>query len=146
MKKSNHKEDIEFSLNDISLVSFSLENKSEFDIDSEDEIKFNLNVKYKVAPDIDLIYVQNNIEAKHNGKTLATMEVHVVFQINNLKRFVTDNNQSTIPKELLITFNSITISTTRGIWYSQMKGTYLEKILIPLVKPANFLIPPNERK
>lgn len=42
------------------------------------------------------------------------------------------------PEPVVVTLNSIAISTTRGIMYSEFRGTYLHGAILPMVDPRQF--------
>ena len=45
------------------------------------------------------------------------------------------------PEQVVVTLNSIAISTTRGIMYSEFRGTHLHGAVLPMVDPKQFAKP-----
>jgi len=48
------------------------------------------------------------------------------------------------PEKVVVTLNSIAISTTRGIMYSEFRGTQLHGAVLPMVDPRQFAKPEQE--
>lgn len=45
------------------------------------------------------------------------------------------------PEPVVITLNSVSISTTRGIMYSEFRGTHLHGAILPMLDPRQFAKP-----
>ena len=75
-----------------------------------------------------------------NKKTeLGSIKVSCVYYIDNLTEFKsTDNKQFDFPNDFISTVNSISISTARGIMFSQLKGTFLHNAILPILDPKGF--------
>ena len=43
-----------------------------------------------------------------------------------------------LPTDIIVTINSISISTIRGIMFSTFKGTYLHNAFLPIIDPKSF--------
>jgi hypothetical protein len=66
--------------------------------------------------------------------------VSFIFEIPDLKEYVDPkNNIPKLPEEFLTTINSISISTVRGVMFSQFKGTFLHNAILPVVDPKSFI-------
>ena len=51
------------------------------------------------------------------------------------------NKQHTLvdlPQEFITLLNSIALSTTRGVMFSQFRGTVLHNAILPIIAPAKF--------
>lgn len=47
--------------------------------------------------------------------------------------------QVSFPDNILVTFNSISISTMRGLMFAQFKGTFLHNAILPIIDPGSFI-------
>ncbi len=123
-------ETIEFSLNPI-------------DDNPKSYVKYNYNIQVKQAFDIDknLVLVIPHIDIMHEDKEtkLGSISVNCVFKFDELSNFCNSKTKAvTLPVVVCDTFNSIAISTCRGVMASQFKGTILQNAILPLIKPNSF--------
>lgn len=131
-------EHIDIKIKDISLLSYKLSNLVFTNISEQDKVSFKVDVGYSFNVDEELIHVICNVQAIHNENEIASMETGVTFEIKELRQFLKDDKTIDVPNEVLHTINSITYSTTRGVWYSTMKGSVIEKFVLPLIDPSTF--------
>lgn len=61
-----------------------------------------------------------------------------IFRVKDLKQFFTENKKVNLPESLIITINSVAISTTRGLMFSLFKGTFLQGAILPLLDPSQY--------
>lgn len=88
------------------------------------------------------VIVEAKVVILHEDKTtiLASIKASCVFDVANFDEFVAeDTRKVTFPESSIITFNSITISTVRGLMFSQFKGTQLHTAILPVVDPSSFI-------
>jgi hypothetical protein len=82
------------------------------------------------------------VEILHEDKAtlLASLKASCIYEIANFNDFLTKGtNQVTFPESVVVTFNSITISTVRGLMFSQFKGTHLHTAILPIIDPTAFV-------
>lgn len=123
-------ETIEFSLNPI-------------DDNSKSYVKYNYNIQVKQAFDIDknLVLVIPHIDIMHEDKEtkLGSISINCVFKFDELSNYCNSKTKAVnLPEAVYNTFNSIAISTCRGVMASQFKGTILQNAILPLIKPKSF--------
>lgn len=71
--------------------------------------------------------------------TLGSIKVGVIFEIANFDDYIDEMNKKlTLPDVIFLTFNSIGISTTRGVMFSQFKGTFLHNAFLPVIDPKQL--------
>lgn len=102
---------------------------------------FNINLEYKINIEKSFILVICYIEIMQEDKKtkLGSVKTSCMFEINELERFLKNENiEINLPEEILLSLNSVTISTTRGILFSQFRGTFLHNAQLPLVDPRIF--------
>lgn len=71
---------------------------------------------------------------------LASFGVAYYFEINDFEKVIVKNEENAfiIPQQLDLTIKPAVISTTRGIIYSELRGTYLHNAIMPIVFMDNF--------
>ena len=103
---------------------------------------FDIKVAFKVNADHALVmpHVYINIQKNDKSETLASFEVAYVFEIIDFENVIklNENNLYDIPKQLEDTIKPVCISTTRGIIFSELRGTYLHNAILPVVYMDSF--------
>jgi hypothetical protein len=100
----------------------------------ETKIKTSLNLAQKqfhVIPDVEVIYDEDK-------STHASIKVNFTFEIDNFTDFIAGEGFD-FPDQFIVTMVSISISTLRGIMYSQFRGTFLNNTILPIIDPKSFL-------
>jgi hypothetical protein len=100
----------------------------------ETKIKTSLNIaqkQFNVIPDVEVIYDEN--KSKHS-----LIKVNFTFEIDNFTDFIAGESFD-FPDQFIVTMVSISISTLRGIMYSQFRGTFLNNTILPIIDPKSFL-------
>jgi hypothetical protein len=103
--------------------------------------KFTINIEHLFNIKDNLIAIKPNIEifTEKNDTILGTLTASLVFEFDNLSVFIIEN-QIKLPLDIIITINSLSISTVRGIMFSTFKGTYLHNAFLPVIDPKAFNI------
>lgn len=140
VKKENS---IDFSLKRIELLSFNLTHPVE---NSHNNITFNFDIRseIKLNKEQKLILVIISIDLFDQEKTikLGDISTSCIFEVPNYDLYVDlKNNGVNFPEDFIITINSISLSTTRGIMFSQFRGTYLHNAILPVIDPKSFIAP-----
>ena len=113
-------------------------------------INFNFNVSIESKADEiqKLIFVIVTIEIKNEAQSevFGSVVASCVYLIDNFSEVVTKDVEGNIviPKLLVDTINSISISTTRGIMFSTFKGTFLHNAILPIINPQSHLQPAQQ--
>ncbi len=124
-------------LKGVELLNFHL-NKPNEPIDPQTTFTFNINIEHRINKDKELIIVTASIDILHEQKKikLGSFSASCGYEISNIGNFITTNdNQVNIPENLIFTLNSVTISTVRGMMFSQFRGTFLHNAVLPLADP-----------
>jgi hypothetical protein len=140
--KSKKKESITFSLKAVELLDFSMNHPQKPLIDNK-LFHFDIKLEHKLNNEnkllISVIYI--DLFNEKRDLKLGTVVTSCVFEIANFSDFVdTVNNKINFPDDFLVTINAITISTARGVMFSQFRGTYLHNALLPILDPKSFMI------
>lgn len=140
VKKENS---IDFSLKGVELLSFNLTQPVE---NSHNNITFNFDIRseIKLNNEQKLVLVIISIDLFDQEKTikLGNISTSCIFEVPNYDLYVDlKNNGVNFPEDFIITINSISLSTTRGIMFSQFRGTYLHNAILPVIDPKSFIAP-----
>lgn len=102
---------------------------------------FNINIEHKVNIEKKVVFAITSVNVFHEDQEtlLGSAKVACNFEVKNLEKF-TDNKNKTVdlPLEMRIALNSVSISTTRGVMYAKLSGTFLHKAHLPLINPEEF--------
>ncbi|MBN1184532.1 MAG: hypothetical protein JXB49_19725 [Bacteroidales bacterium] len=104
-------------------------------IEKEDIFNFNLNIEHKLDRSKELVFVIVSVGIFNNNdntQQLGNIKTSCIYQVDNLDSFLNEAKQAILPSDLTQSLNSISLSTTRGIMFSQFKGTHLHQAIIPL--------------
>jgi preprotein translocase subunit SecB len=141
MKNQKNEPIVEFQIKGIELIKFSLIPPLQ-PLSKQTTFQFNIQLEQKIDVEQKLVIVFTTIDIsnKDDNTQLASLTVSCIFEVANINEFVNDSSKLvTIPEEVLITFNSICISTLRGVMFSNLKGTFLHNAILPVVNPATFV-------
>ena len=90
----------------------------------------------KAVPSVDVVMVEGD-----KRTVQASIKVSCVFELQEVTPFVSDETgEVELANRLIVSINSVAISTVRGILFSELKGTFLHGVNLPLVDPAHFKV------
>ena len=132
--------EITFQLKGIELLDVQLKHP-EKPLPEQTTFHFDISLEHRINADNNLVIVICSISIVNEDKSiqLGFLKASCIFEVANMADFI-DNNKKQInfPEGILNTFNSITISTVRGIMFSQFKGTFLHSAHLPIVNPQSL--------
>jgi hypothetical protein len=131
--------EIKFQLAGIEIMEVSLKHPEEalpvprlYNFETKIKTTINLAQKrFNVIPNVDVIYDED--KSVH-----ATVKVNFAFEIENFADFKSGEGFD-FPDQFIVTMVSISISTLRGIMYSQFRGTFLNNTILPIIDPKSFV-------
>jgi hypothetical protein len=138
--QTNNKTTILFELNAVDIAQFTINPYSSAPLKRED-FEFSIQVEQKTDSANKLIQVMVIIQVLLQGKQdkLASLSVLCDFYITNYDEALTmTSEESSLVTEFNNTISSISISTSRGVLFTLLKGTYLHQAILPvfsLLKP-----------
>jgi hypothetical protein len=110
--------------------------------------QFELIVEAKVSEPQKIIMWITDVKIKIDEQTtaLAKFTVACIFEFLELNKLVSknENGQYVVPVELDNLLNPIAVSTTPGFIYSELRGTYLNAAIMPVIFMDTFK--PTEAK
>jgi len=139
-KKQPKQEAIDFGLNNIELLGVNLNHPNE--PIQNTNFQFEINSQQKFHPKEKTLVVEIRIDVSHKEieqEVLGSISVACIFELNvNNQDIDYENKQVSLPDEIFVTINSISISTARGIMFSEFKGTFLDQAHLPVVDPRTI--------
>ena len=133
---------ITFKLKGIDLLEACLNHPKQTNSDLK-VFHFDIKIEHKLNAENKLIVAIIYIELFNEQRDLklGSITSSCIFEIPNISDFINPkSNKINIPDDFIITINSITISTARGIMFNQFKGTFLHNAFLPIVNPSSFVI------
>jgi len=105
-----------------------------------EDFAFDMTIEYRLAPPDKVLLAALSIaliDSRNPGNIpVATLGITFAYIIDNFNDiFPSTNKQSEVPQELTEIVNSISISTCRGILFSQFRGTFLNGVVLPILDP-----------
>lgn len=102
---------------------------------------FDINLEHRVDIENKNVIVNTSVTIlKEDEEKLGSFRSLCIFHVSNLDEFIEkETKHINLPHDLLVTFNSVSISTTRGLMFSNFRGTILHSAVLPIVNPAAFV-------
>jgi hypothetical protein len=96
--------------------------------------QFELNVQHHIALNQNLIFVNCRVAILNHTKeiTYGSLSSSCTFEFPDLQSFF-DGKKINLPAEVVLSINSIAVSTTRGMLFSLFRGTYLHQAIMPVI-------------
>lgn len=122
-----------------------LDEKLESHPDSMGDIKnfnFKINVEQKINNEKKLVIsaVEVFITSDNESMHLGSIKVGCIFEVENIELFYnTKTTKVSFPKEFDTTLIAISLSTARGVMFSQFKGTFLHNAVLPVIDMKSFM-------
>ena len=102
---------------------------------------FDIKLEHKINVDKKIIVVVNYITVFNESRNFkfGSLTSSCIFEVDNISDFINTNDERLkLPDDFVTSINSITISTARGIMFSQFKGTSLHNAFLPIIDPQSF--------
>lgn len=139
--KIKKKQKISFKLIRVELLESTIKHPQK-QLPEKITFHFNINLEYRISLDRKFVFVVTSIivSDENDQETLfGNITTSCNFEIQNLDDSIEkDNGKVDFPEEILHTLNSISISTTRGVMFSQFRGTFLHHAYLPLIDPKSL--------
>lgn len=112
-------------------------------LNQERTYNFDINIEQKINNDEKIVIVLTSVKIIHqeDQECHASIKTSCIYIVDNLNELLLpDLNKVNLPEQFVITLNSISLSTTRGIMFSCFKGTFMHNVYLPIVNPSEFTI------
>jgi hypothetical protein len=125
-----------FKIHGIQLLTFSIQPQP---AKAYNKVFFEFNVRQdrKTNADKGVIIIYTIISINESGKenTLVNLEVACGFEIHSFESIIKKEgeNDYSIPHDLNIAISKMSIAISRGILFSQVRGSYLQDLTLPLL-------------
>lgn len=142
MKKENNTT-VHFQIKAVELLGLEL-NRIKVDNSIQEEFKytFDINIEQRCVTEKNAVLIITSIgiySDKEKNKFLGSIITNCVFEVVGLEKFIDKKNKKTLFSDSQTAkFNSLAISTTRGIMVSEFKGTYLNNAILPIVDMSSL--------
>jgi hypothetical protein len=118
--------------------------RTPIEIKETDEFRFDLKTQsVRIGTEKDTLgtFVSVSVSLLDKPEVkLGLLTIVVVFQINDFDITFQPNekNEYIIPNELENVLKSVSVSTTRGVLYSEFRGTPLHRAVLPIIMLDSF--------
>ncbi|WP_121966506.1 hypothetical protein [Myroides sp. N17-2] len=124
---------IDFQIDRIELGRFSLTNEALAYSDNIFEFKLDIEHRFALDEELILVVLQGHILSSDKVE-LAVVEANMFYKVPNLKNFENKKEQiMELPAEFITMLHSMSVSTLRGIMFSQFRGTNLHHAILPVL-------------
>lgn len=138
----NKQEHIDYQLKSIGILEINLNLPKQIPRENK-TYHYNINIQHRINPEQQLVIVDTFVEILYQDKKtqLGHLKVACVYFVESLLDYKSDRDGKLInlPKSFIETLNSISVSTTRGIMFSQFKGTFLHNAVLPVIDSMSFV-------
>lgn len=133
-------DNIEFKIEGIELLEYSI-NSPNTKLPENTPYRFDLNIEHKISIEFKKVFViiSLNILYDELKLNLGHAKISCIYAFPNVDYFQSkENSMVEMPEALIITLNSISLSTSRGVMFALFRGTFLHNIILPIVDPKSF--------
>lgn len=104
---------------------------------------YSINMQHRINHEQKMVFVDTLVDVQLQDKQtkVAFMKTTCIYHLESLEdyRSKTDPSRFELPQNLVTELNTISISTTRGVMFSQFRGTFLHNAILPVVEAKGFL-------
>lgn len=103
--------------------------------------QFDISLEQRIISKENAIIVICTIGILNDNRDqqLSRVKSSVIFEVVDLENYTDKKSgEVNLPEEFRVSLNSIAISTSRGIMFSFLRGTYLHNAILPIVNPSAF--------
>ncbi len=137
----NKSDTVNFKIQTVELLEKSFIRRQ---VDENQLFKYDIALEQLIDVENKKILVNTTVtiaELVNEESPLAKLSIGCGFYIDNFDDFFDRENQvANFPEIFVITINSISISTLRGIMFSELSGTYLHNAILPIFDPKALII------
>lgn len=130
---------LSFRFKNIDILEFSFVHPKQR-IPENATFRFETNIEHKVNLEENSIIVISSfsITCEELNENVGKAVISCVYLIDTMRDFVGENNSFNLPEETRTMFNSISLSTCRGVLFTLFRGTPLHTVILPVVNPQDF--------
>ena len=131
-----------FQITGIELLDFCL-NENHQKQGEKVTYQFEINIEHRYNIESGIVFVICKVSIYNERKDLlfGNLKSSCDFKIENLATYFDEKTKVLqLPDQLVVTLNSLSVSTTRGLISSQFRGTSLHNAVLPVIDPNSFSI------
>lgn len=131
---------IPFQIVGVELLDFEMSSPKE-QLPQNTMFQYDINLQHRLNLENNLVIVICSVSIFFESKNqmMGKIRSSCIFSVEELNDYVDEVTKSmTFPKEFIDKINGETISTARGIMFSQFRGTYLHNAVLPAIDAGNF--------
>jgi len=130
---------VKYKINAIELLNLEMKHPTDNNVDFS-VFHFDLKLQHRVNSEKKLVFVITDVTVLSQDKStrIGALQTSCIFQVENFEDLVDAENNIKFPDTFLDEINGMAISTTRGIMYSEFKGTFMHKAVLPVFKSENL--------
>lgn len=140
--KEKKTDPISFQIKAIEILDTCI-NSPKQPIGGEIVFQFDINLEQAINIDKAMVVVICSVSVFNEEKEelFGKLRCSCIYGVDNLSHFVNAKTKTIeFPEPFLVTLNSITLSTVRGLMFSIFRGTFLHNAVLPILDPASFSI------
>ena len=124
---------VTYRISALELLNLEIKHPKQDQIDLN-TFHFDLKLQHRINAEKQLVFVITTIQILDKDKTtqVGHVETSCIFHVENFQEFLGDDQQMKFPDSFISEINAMAISTTRGIMFSEFKGTFLHKAVLPV--------------
>jgi hypothetical protein len=145
MQQTHKTQDIkfEFRIHDIQILQFSLDNSREHpDLGANHPYTFDISSSVLLDSALKLIAIDFNVKLftnKEKSDKVCELTVRMSFNILNYDEIVKiDGGKVNIPEPVIHHLIALTLSTSRGILFDKLQGSFLSSVIMPIFNVTEF--------
>lgn len=129
---------ISYKIETIELLDYSLSGKDK-NIPIEAVFNFDISIEHRIDLQNNRIKAISNFKIliDNVGDVVGSASVCCIFNIFEMSKYV-DGKDVKLPEDFIITINSLSLSTSRGILFALFRGTVLHNAILPIINPSEF--------
>ncbi len=133
-------ENISFQIRGMEILDSCL-NAPSSPLPQNPKFQFDLAIEHRINLENNLVIVICKVGIRNESKETLFGELRgsCIFFVEKLKDyFDTETNKLSLPDDFVVTLNSVTISSMRGLMFSFFRGTFLHQAVLPIIDPKSF--------
>jgi hypothetical protein len=131
---------IDFQIKGIELLNTCLNEPLRILSDST-SFQFDINLEHKVNLENKLVIVVTTVivNLENKEQLLGQVTTSCIYEIAQMDELYNkETKELKLPDDFVVTLNSISLSTTRGLMFSFFRGTYLHNAVLPIIDPKSL--------
>lgn len=129
---------LQFGIKEIKIINFSLNNSIEIqELPSDHPYTFEINASpnfNKIDKIIGVVFNVKIFVTPKKEKNVCKLSLLMNFHILNFDKVVIEEGENImVPDPVMHHLIALTLSTTRGVLFDKLQGSFLSKIILPII-------------